>query len=470
MKRRSFRSLVTNQADVLFPETLVHHADEPETERVELFAGAGGAGWGLARGLGRPITRAVNHNPVALDVYRQNHHKTSTYISDVFEVDPRQTVQGRAVELLWASPDCTSFSVSKGGKPINRRLRMLPWSTLPWLAHTRPKWFITENVCELTTTWGALVAKRDRDGKVMYDKGDMLLVPSRHPRKRNRHWRHFIAATQRLGYHVEYRTLNAADYGAATTRKRLFLIASRDTTFIPWPEATHAHPSDPRVQSGQLQRWQTAHDILDYTLPTTSIFERRKPLIETTMRRIAQGLCLHTLRTGDPFLVTCQHSGHAFRGQSIHEPLHTIVAANEARGLVTYRTDYGHTNHATDVYHLLNSHVPQEADLHLDHTRQCVTLHGQVIYDIELRMLSTQELKVAQSFPADYALHEDQHGKPLSIATQVGLIGNSVPPKFSEAIGRALLPFMNLPTTDQLPEWLRHRRGKRADTYQNAAD
>lgn len=470
MTRRNFRNLKMNQADVLFPETLIQHTTEHETERVELFAGAGGAGLGLARGLGRPITRAVNHNPVALDVYRQNHRTTSTYISDVFEVDPRQTVQNKPVEFLWASPDCTSFSVSKGGKPVNRRLRMLPWSTLPWLAHTRPKWFVAENVCELSTTWGALVARRDKKGQVMYDKnGDMQLVPSRHPRKRNRHWRHFITAIERLGYHVEYRVLNAADYGAATSRKRLFLIASRDTTFIPWPEPSHAHPSNPRVQSGELQPWQTAHDILDYQRPTSSIFERRKPLIETTMRRIAQGVCLHTLRTGNPFLVTCQHSGTAFRGQGVHEPLHTIVAANEARGLVTFRTERGPVDHTTEVYHLLNTHVPADASLNLDHIRQCVTVNGKVIHDIELRMLSTQELKLAQSFPAEYALHEDQHGKPLSIATQVGLIGNSVPPKFSEAIGRALLPFLNLPTTDRPPEWLRHRTEKRA-AYQNAAD
>lgn len=507
-----------SMADSLFPEmhVLGHLREAPEPLIVELFAGLGGASQGLEDGLLRAVDIAVNHSEQAIAAHRTNHPQTRHYLSDVYEVDPLDATQGRPVDVLWASPDCTSFSVSKGGVPINRRLRMLPWVTLRWMGKTRPRYLVLENVREFSTTWGSLVAKRDSHGQVMRNaRGDMLLTPSRHHKRRNARWRHFLAEIRRLGYHVEHRVLNAADYGAATTRKRLFVIASRDTRQIPWPQQTHAPADDPRVLAGELLPWVPISTCIDHTLPCPSVFGRAQPHKPNTRRRIALGLVRFVLADDQPVLVTCQHGGSGFRGQSIKLPIQTIVAANEARALVTAR--YGEVaalrtgalvkfqqnsvgqplyrpidtvmagaqrfaslettltpglpaqrpaGHAHAVYDLLMEHCPDEAEPYLDHGRRIVVaVHGgipRVVTDVGLRMLTPAELALGQSFPPTYRIARGDGGPAFSVAAQVRLVGNAVPPKYAEAIGRSLRSCLHLPPSDLPPAWYRARLQRRA--------
>lgn len=126
---------------------------------VDLFAGGGGASTGLEAALGRPVDIAVNHNPVALAVHEANHPSTRHLVADVFEVDPFEAVNGRPVDILWASPDCTHFSVAKGGKPRSQGIRSLAEVVVQWAQSVRPAVIFVENVREFLT-WGPL----DADG------------------------------------------------------------------------------------------------------------------------------------------------------------------------------------------------------------------------------------------------------------------------------------------------------------------
>ena len=282
---------------------------------IDNFAGIGGASTGMEAALGRPVDHAINHDPVAVSLHRVNHPHSHHSIEDVWQVDPREVTKGQPVALCWFSPTCTHFSKAKGAALLDRGIRGLAWVALRWAALVRPRVIILENVEEFRT-WGPLTAEGRPD-----------------PAQQGRTFNSFVNALRYQGYQVEWRELRACDYGTPTIRKRLFLIARRDGLPIVWPEPTHAAPSDPRVKAGVLQPYATAASCIDWSLPTPSIFDRKKPLVRNTLNRIAQGLRRFVLESEKPFIVTCNHGGAGFRGQDIDEPFRTVTAAHEAHGL-----------------------------------------------------------------------------------------------------------------------------------------
>ena len=284
---------------------------------IDNFAGGGGASTGIEQAMGRPVDIAINHDAQALAMHAKNHPYTDHHCESVWDVDPVAVTAGRPVALSWFSPDCKHFSKAKGGKPVSKAIRGLAWVELRWAATVKPRVMITENVEEFKT-WGPL----GPDGKP--DK-----------KQSGRTFNAWVNALKRHGYEVQWRELKACDYGAPTIRKRLFIIARCDGLPIVWPDQTHAAPSDPRVKSGQLLPWRTAAECLDWDLPVPSIFGRKKPLVLGTCNRISQGILRFTLQAEKPFIVTCNHSGPNFRGQSIDEPMKTITAAHDAHGLVS---------------------------------------------------------------------------------------------------------------------------------------
>ena len=290
---------------------------------IDNFAGAGGASSGMERALGRPVDHAINHDPVAVGLHRVNHPHSHHSIEDVWQVHPLSITKGQKVALCWLSPTCTHFSKAKGGGLLDRKIRGLAWVGLRWAALVKPRVIILENVEEFQT-WGPLMQLPGAP------KGHM--VPD--PAQKGRTFQSFINALRYQGYAVEWRELRACDYGTPTIRKRLFLIARRDGLPIIWPTPTHAKPSDPRVQAGLLKPWRTAAECIDWDLPCPSIFTRKKPLVSATMKRIARGIERFVLNAPEPFIVTCNHGGEAFRGQDLAEPMRTVTAAHDAHGLV----------------------------------------------------------------------------------------------------------------------------------------
>lgn len=269
---------------------------------IDCFAGGGGASVGIEMALGRPVDIAINHDPDAILMHKTNHPDTLHLTEDIFKVDLQKYVKGRNVALMWASPDCTSHSKAKGGKPREKGLRILPWAVFKHARTILPDVIIMENVEEIQQ-WGPL----DSEG---------------HPIKERKgeDYKKFITAMKSLGYEFESRELVAADYGAPTTRKRWYAIFRRDGKEIVWPEQTHSKGGE-----NGLKPWEPIWKQLDLSDWGKSIFGRKKPLAKNTMNRIARGLEKFVFNCSEPFIVQVNHGGDNFRGQSIHEPMPTIT-------------------------------------------------------------------------------------------------------------------------------------------------
>ena len=270
---------------------------------IDCFAGGGGASVGSAMALGRPVDIAVNHDPDAILMHKTNHPDTVHLTEDIFKVNLKQYIKGRKVALLWASPDCSSHSRAKGGKPRERGLRILPWAVFKHAKEIRPEVILMENVQEIQE-WGPL----DENGYPIQEK-------------KGEDYRKFISAMKSLGYIFDCRELVAADYGAPTTRKRWYAVFRRDGRDIVWLKPTHS-----RNGENGLLKWEPIWKYLDFTSWGKSIFGRKKPLAEKTMKRIAAGLDKFVFSNPEPFIVQVNHGGDQFRGQSIHDPLTTITS------------------------------------------------------------------------------------------------------------------------------------------------
>lgn len=272
---------------------------------VDLFCGGGGASEGIRWALGRDPDVAVNHDESAIAMHEANHPGTRHLHGDVWHYAPRDVVGNTPVDLLWCSPTCTFFSQAKGG-PLDRKtatkIRALAWVAVRWAREVRPRVLMIENV-EPFAKWGPLAA----DGKPC-------------PRRRGATFRKWVRAIEAEGYRVEWRELRACDYGAPTSRKRLFIVARRDGQPIVWPTPTHGRG---------LLPYRTAASCIDWSIPVPSIFGRKRPLAEATLRRIARGIRKFVLETTDPFIIPVSHAGDD-RVHSIGEPLRTITASSRS--------------------------------------------------------------------------------------------------------------------------------------------
>jgi DNA (cytosine-5)-methyltransferase 1 len=440
----------------------------------DCFAGLGGASLGIEWALGRSPDIAINHDPEMVALHAENHPETRHFCESIWEVDPKLATGGRSVRLAWFSPDCKHFSRAKGGKPVDKKVRSLAWSVVRWARAVGPEVICLENVEEFAD-WGPLhpghtngclgPADDSRDGRTwLCRKGCEYRRPIQS--RKGVTFRRWRAKLEKLGYRVEMRLLRACDYGAPTTRKRLFLIARRDGKPIAWPSATHGPGLAP---------FRTAGECMDWSIPIPSIFERQKPLAEPTMRRIAHGLQRFVIDAESPYFVPdigaaaflVHRSNGERRGQSprvydIDQPLGTIVAQGQKHALVVAFLAKHFGGHGTPGSSLAR---PMDTITCKDHhalvraflvryngtslaeslsqplgtltTRDrygLVTVAGEQygIADIGMRMLVPRELARAQSFPDSYVL-DTAAGERVTKTAQVRGIGNSVSAKAAAA-------------------------------------
>ena len=314
---------------------------------VDNFAGGGGASTGIELAIGRSVDIAINHDENAVAMHTTNHPDTLHYCESVFDVDPVVATAGRPVGLAWFSPDCRHFSKAKGSKPVEKEIRGLAWIVIRWALAVRPRVMMLENVEEFKT-WGPLIVSADggqrpdpeRAGETFEAFCGMLSggISVGHPALLECCEFLGIAADDELaqqlldglGYAVDHRELRACDFGAPTIRKRFFMVMRCDGVSVTWPEPTHGDPKSPAVQAGRLAPWRTAAECIDWNIAAPSIFDRKKPLAENTLKRIARGIQRFVLDNPTPFIVKCNHTTtkgkyDCFRGQSLEEPLQTIT-------------------------------------------------------------------------------------------------------------------------------------------------
>lgn len=314
---------------------------------VDNFAGGGGASTGIELAIGRNVDIAINHDPDAIAMHRANHPNTKHYCEDVWEVDPVEACKGKPVTLAWFSPDCKHFSRAKGGKPADKNIRGLAWVAVKWAYLVRPSVIMLENVPEIQT-WGPLGKDnrpiKERAGETFdgFIKALSTGISTDYPAFQEMcealsiSWESemAMALVKGLGYDIQFRTLRSCDYGAPTTRQRFYMIARCDGRKIVWPKPTHGQKNSADVKSGKKKPYHTAAECIDWSIPAQSIFERDRPLAENTLRRIARGIRRFVIDNPEPFIVTVNHGGDNFRGQSINEPLQTVTAKH-GYGIVT---------------------------------------------------------------------------------------------------------------------------------------
>lgn len=534
---------------------------------IDCFAGGGGASVGIEMALGRPVDIAINHDEQAIRMHKTNHPQTLHLTEDIFKVDLEKYVHGQHVALMWASPDCTSHSKAKGGQPRKHGLRILPWAVYKHARKILPDVIIMENVEEIQQ-WGPL----DENGRPI-------------PERKGEEYQKFISSMQSLGYDFDSRELVAADYGAPTTRKRWYAIFRRDGKSIVWPEPTHS-----KTGTDGKKKWVPVSSVLNFSDLGKSIFGRKKPLAENTMRRTARGLEKFVFNNPEPFIIQVNHGGDNFRGQSVNEPIPTItqkhgfgvitpvavpfidktyggnykgagsgmnqpvstittvdhnrlitplliqyhsettkkgvrgqsvtdplqtIDTSNRYGLViaflekfyksgtgqslaepihTITTSPGHFGQvsvlAVDWKELQEAGIDEETAqkatwvsqfimeyygcgigqslndlLHTVVTKDrfaLITVLGNeyAILDIFLRMLTPEELKLAQGFPRDYIIDRDYNWQKYPVCEQVKRIGNSVVPIMAEALVKANCPYLKVGERQPAPMVYMQRNGQ----------
>lgn len=446
---------------------------------IDCFCGGGGASLGYEMATGMPITIAINHDKNAIDMHSKNHPGTTHLTEDIFSVDLRKYLwKGDIVRFMWASPDCTSHSKAKGGQPRISGLRILPWAVYRLCRQIKeatgslPELIIMENVEEIQQ-WGPL----DENGHPIKERA-------------GEDYQKFITAMKKLGFDFDSRELVAADYGAPTTRKRWYAIFRSDNRSIVWPAPTHN-----RFGSDGLYPWVPISTCIDFSDLGKSIFDRKKPLAEKTQIRIANGIDKFIIKNPKPFIVP-EKEAMSFliqyhsetkqgdcRGQVLNFPIKTLDTSNRYALVTAFITKYYKSGTGQTLFEPIHTITTSPGHFALvsaflvkyygQGTGQPVTapigtittkdrfgmcnvvfeIQGEkyIIYDIFLRMLRPEELKLGQGFTKDYIIDFMVDGRRYPIKEQVARIGNSVVPLVAKALIEANAPYLiRFPRTPNL--------------------
>ena len=371
---------------------------------IDLFAGAGGESCGIHAAferMGEDIRLfAVNHWQVACETHALNFPADECICQDIQTVIPTSLVKpGESVELFWASPECTHFSTARGGKPMDDQSRCTPFDIIRWLTMLDVRRVIIENVAEFET-WGPL-GKDCRP--IKEQKGSFFSM--------------FISAIRNIGYMVDWKICNAADFGAPTTRRRLFIqgVKKGSGKTICWPERLYAENPDADLFGTDLKPWVPASSIIDWSIPCQPIDDRKRPLSPNTMKRIMNGVRRYWGEAAEPFLV--RYNGGDHRYHSIHDPVPTLDCSNR----------YGLVESLVMEYYGNGQCQPVSKPLRTVTCKDRFALLKPEDCRIGFRMLQPHELAAAQSFPDWYRFAGTK-------ADTVKQIGNAVCPKMAEAL------------------------------------
>ena len=457
---------------------------------IDLFCGAGGTSTGVEMATFQgykcaKVIACVNHDNHAIASHNANHPDAVHYKEDIRTLDlsllvshseHMRVLHPNAYLVLWASLECTNFSKAKGGLPRNADSRTLAEHLFRYIEALHPDYIQIENVEEFMS-WGDM----DEYGHpISKDKGKSYV-----------RWVNNIC---KYGYYFDWRILNAANYGAYTSRKRFFGIFALHGLPVAFPIATHAkYPAKYEnniFTDVELQPWRHVRDVLDLNDVGESIFGRKKPLVEKTLERIYAGLIKFITGGKDAFIVkynSMNEKSGKYVAPGIDEPCPTVATQNRlALAKVSFFSNLKPWIMST-CYRNIGSSIDKPsltitADRHFQYLMNpqfaskggsidnpCFTLNARMdkmppflvstkeaiaievyetdspmivkikefmamydIADIRMRMLNVKELKLIMGFPFDYKLIGTQ-------AEQKKFIGNAVEVNMSRALCEALL-------------------------------
>lgn len=383
---------------------------------IDLFCGAGGTSTGVEKAtfLGEKcakVVACVNHDANAIASHQANHPDTLHFTEDIrtFELSPLVKHLDKVKEkypnayvVLWASLECTNFSKAKGGMPRDADSRTLAEHLFRYIEALQPDYIQIENVEEFMC-WGDL----DKHGKpISKDKGRCYLK--------------WVNNVKNYGYDYDYRILNAADYGAYTSRKRFFCQFAKCGLPIVFPEQTYAKNGDDGDTFHQCKKWNPVREVLDLNDEGTSIFTKKKPFCEKTLERIYAGLIKFVAKStihSRQFLA----NPYSFKsnGGAIEKPCCTLIAHMDKAPIWLVTAEHGEICIA-----IFEKDSPMTRKI-----KEFMAAYG--IVDIKMRMLNIQELKRIMGFPEDYTLIGTQ-------AEQKKFIGNAVEVNMSRSLCEAL--------------------------------
>lgn len=329
----------------------------------DLFCGAGGTSTGILQAvesIGRRMNLiAVNHWPTAVNTHTLNHPNVRHLCETLDNIAPQRVIPSGKLHLLAASPECTHHSNAAGGRPKNEQSRATAWHVCRWASDLRVENILIENVREFQN-WCPLGA----NGKPLKSrKGETF--------------RAFINALRSLGYCVEHRVLNAADYGDPTSRQRLIVLARRGKRVV-WPEPSHGKAADDLFG---LKPYRTAREIIDWSVKGQSIFRRKRPLSPNTLRRIAAGLKKFGGENAAPFLVMLYGTNDA---RSVDLPTPTVTSGG------------GHIGLAQPFFipkYSKDPAIPVDRPFPTQTTKDCVALVEPLILSIERPLTNRSKVR-----------------------------------------------------------------------------
>jgi DNA (cytosine-5)-methyltransferase 1 len=315
---------------------------------IDLFCGGGGTTTGVhkARINGSQcavVACCVNHDENAIRSHKSNHKQTLHFTEDITQlyntgrmskmvshVESLRIKYPNAQVVLWASLECTNFSKAKGGQPRDADSRTLANHLFPYIEALKPDRIQVENVEEFMS-WGEI----DQNGKPI-------------SRLAGTDYQRWINTVCEYGYKFDYRILNAADFGALTSRKRFFGQFCRESEQIYWPEQTHAENPQNNLFGKQLKKWRAVKEVLDFSDEGKSMFDRKKPLVDATWERTYAGLIKFVAGGKKEFLQKA-YSGHPdSKVQSIEKPAGTITTKDHHQAIFI-SAYYGTGDNVSDV-------------------------------------------------------------------------------------------------------------------------
>ena len=299
----------------------------PELLYIDLFCGAGGTSTGVERAKVNnkkcaQVIACVNHDPNAIASHSANHPNALHFTEDIRTLDLTALTElvydkrdscPNDIIVLWASLECTNFSKAKGGQPRDADSRTLAEHLFRYIEAINPDYIYIENVEEFMC-WGDL----DENGKpISRDKGRLYLK--------------WVQNVCNYGYRFDHRLLNAANYGARTSRTRFFGIFAKGTLPIAWPEPTHCKGGRKAdMFHSALKPWEPCRSALDLESKGESIFTRKKPLVEKSLERIYAGLIKYIAGGKEAFLI--KYNSYSQSGKyvapGIDEPCPTVAVQN----------------------------------------------------------------------------------------------------------------------------------------------